>query len=733
MRRKFVYIPTYGMTVNELNSDEKFVLGKCAGYLIRHLNRYSLIDEEILKLVCWILCEDIQDLINVFTKSNSKRYSQVESDFAEAGSDPDDHGEILFSAYKKSDQRTKRQFKKYIMQLVKQLKGRLPQKKMSATEKTLLSFRDMFSMTQADLDLCTFLFINHAYDEPESYFDYHLQSCKYKGRKFLLNMLDLNASQLQKTLIRLKRYEIIRIDSQEFELSHEFLEFLQSPDEKNLTRNFFSEAPSCQLPVNAHFIPGNKLSHIKRLLNKRSKTSTHLIFYGPPGTGKTSLARRLGIDLGLPTYEITKNENNRSESQRSAIIACINMTNSGKGSLIIVDEADNRINTDTPWMFGGETHDKGWLYHLLEIPGTRVIWITNSVNAMDTSVLRRFSFSLGFKSLNRKQRILLWDRILRLNRIKRHFDGALISKLASKYKVSAGVIDMAVKKAVEAGIESKKGLLDAIELGINAHLELICGGRKKLPEKQIEDNFTLDGLNIRNDLPFIIKQTEQFNAYLRNSKDNLKHQMTLLLYGPPGTGKSELARYFGSHLERKLHFKRFSELQSKWVGDGEKNIRTAFEEAEDEKAILVIDEIDSVLFSRDRAQRSWEISFTNEFLTAMERFRSLLICTTNRLKDLDSAAIRRFTYKVEFDYLTQEGNRIFFNRMLKPLTKASLNQAQEHQLSGLVDLAPGDFKTVQNKYAFYPDSELNNGLLINALKEESRIKNLNTGNRKIGF
>jgi len=384
-------------------------------------------------------------------------------------------------------------------------------------------------------------------------------------------------------------------------------------------------------------------------------------------------------------------------------------------------------------MFGGETHDKGWLNHLLEIPGTRVIWITNSVNAMDTSVLRRFSFSLGFKSLNRKQRILLWDRILRLNRIKRHFDGALISKLASKYKVSAGVIDMAVKKAVEAGIESKKGLLDAIELGINAHLELICGGRKKLPEKQIEDNFTLDGLNIRNDLPFIIKQTEQFNAYLRNSKDNLKHQMTLLLYGPPGTGKSELARYFGSHLERKLHFKRFSELQSKWVGDGEKNIRTAFEEAEDEKAILVIDEIDSVLFSRDRAQRSWEISFTNEFLTAMERFRSLLICTTNRLKDLDSAAIRRFTYKVEFDYLTQEGNRIFFNRMLKPLTKASLNQAQEHQLSGLVDLAPGDFKTVQNKYAFYPDSELNNGLLINALKEESRIKNLNTGNRKIGF
>jgi len=176
-----------------------------------------------------------------------------------------------------------------------------------------------------------------------------------------------------------------------------------------------------------------------------------------------------------------------------------------------------------------------------------------------------------------------------------------------------------------------------------------------------------------------------------------------------------------------------SELQSKWVGEGEKNIRAAFEEAENDKAILVIDEIDSVLFSRDRAQKSWEISFTNEFLTAMERFRSLLICTTNRLKDLDNAAIRRFTYKVEFDYLTPEGNRIFFNQMMKPLTRSALSHAQESQLSRLVDLAPGDFKTVQNKYAFYPVSELNNHLLINALVEESRIKNLNTGNKKIGF
>ena len=83
-------------------------------------------------------------------------------------------------------------------------------------------------------------------------------------------------------------------------------------------------------------------------------------------------------------------------------------------------------------------------------------------------------------------------------------------------------------------------------------------------------------------------------------------------------------------------------------GDTEKNIRDGFEEAEREEAILIMDEVDSFLFSRDWAQRSYEVSFTNEFLTRMERYRGILICTTNRLTDLDQASIRRFQYKIGF-------------------------------------------------------------------------------------
>ena len=96
------------------------------------------------------------------------------------------------------------------------------------------------------------------------------------------------------------------------------------------------------------------------------------------------------------------------------------MTNFDRGSIVIVDEADNLLNTQNSWFMRGETQDKGWLNHLLDEPGTRMIWISNSIDYIDESVLRRFAFSLPFKGFNRRQRALLWDNILRKNRCKRY-------------------------------------------------------------------------------------------------------------------------------------------------------------------------------------------------------------------------------------------------------------------------------------------------------------------------
>jgi transitional endoplasmic reticulum ATPase len=87
----------------------------------------------------------------------------------------------------------------------------------------------------------------------------------------------------------------------------------------------------------------------------------------------------------------------------------------------------------------------------------------------------------------------------------------------------------------------------------------------------------------------------------------------------------------------------------------ERNLALAFFEAESQEAVLVMDEVDSILAGRDKAHHTWEVGFTNELLAQMERFRGILICTTNRLMDLDQASIRRFSFKIGFNYLKPEG------------------------------------------------------------------------------
>jgi len=334
---------------------------------------------------------------------------------------------------------------------------------------------------------------------------------------------------------------------------------------------------------------------------------------------------------------------------------------------------------------------------------------------------------------NRRQRVELWNNIVTQNRCKRFFKSADIEAFAKKYNLSAGVIDLAVKKSKEIGPESKIDFHQTVEMALEAHDTLRHYGEKTVNKDRIEKKYSIEGLNVQGDLEGMIGQLENFDKHLRNTGVDTVMNMNLLFYGPPGTGKSELARYIGNHLEREIICKRISDLQSMYVGEGEKNIKHAFAEAESEDAILIIDEADSLLFNRDRAVRSWEISFTNEFLTQMERFRGILICTTNRVKDLDSASLRRLNHKIGFDYLTPEGTAIFYELFLGSLVSGILQEDLQKKLKNIKNLAPGDFKVVRDRFSFYPKQDIHHQLFIDSLEDEAQLKPESAAKNRIGF
>ena len=91
---------------------------------------------------------------------------------------------------------------------------------------------------------------------------------------------------------------------------------------------------------------------------------------------------------------------------------------------------------------------------------------------------------------------------------------------------------------------------------------------------------------------------------------------------------------------------------SKFVGETEQNMAGMFREAENEKAVLLLDEADSFLQDRRGAQRTYEVTEVNEMLQGMERFNGIFVCTTNLMDRIDQAALRRFTFKIRFKPLT---------------------------------------------------------------------------------
>ena len=118
--------------------------------------------------------------------------------------------------------------------------------------------------------------------------------------------------------------------------------------------------------------------------------------------------------------------------------------------------------------------------------------------------------------------------------------------------------------------------------------------------------------------------------------------------GPPGSGKSAYARHLAERLELEILEKRFSDLTSKYLGESEKAIAAAFEEAADTRAFLLFDEADSLLRDRTAARNSWEVTQVNELLTWMERHPYPFACTTNAPDMLDPAMARRILFKVRF-------------------------------------------------------------------------------------
>lgn len=147
----------------------------------------------------------------------------------------------------------------------------------------------------------------------------------------------------------------------------------------------------------------------------------------------------------------------------------------------------------------------------------------------------------------------------------------------------------------------------------------------------------------------------------------------IMLFGPPGTGKTLLGKAIAAQSKATFLSISASTLTSKWVGEGEKMVRTMFAIAAiHQPSVVFIDEIDSLLCARNDQDQEGSRRIKTEFLVQLdgantfagEEARILIIGATNRPDDLDEAVRRRLVKRLYIPLPNKAGRLQFLERLI---------------------------------------------------------------------
>jgi len=461
------------------------------------------------------------------------------------------------------------------------------------------------------------------------------------------------------------------------------------------------------------------LPYLQAALETR-QPGINLLLHGSEEHGKTELIKSLAQCLGATLIEVRRsNDQGIGLAPHDRFAACKLAQHwlsrqSGPG-LIVLDDAEailpGRLPPD-PFLLEEDDHthklDNAWLDRQLAHNPAPVIWIVDKAKTIDPAYLRRFDYSLAIDKAPIKFRR---DHIQSVGR-DLNLSGEWCEELAKHPDFSLEQIDKAAKFARLSRKKSKAAEV-VMERVLNTSLRLL----KQAP------GFSPQACSTGYDLRFTntsIKLPELLAGLRRTPRGNF------CFYGAPGTGKTAFANHLAAQLGLPLLNKRASDILGKYVGQSERNIARMFDQARRQNAVLLLDEADSLLGDRRSARQHWEVTQVNEILTQMERFHGIFVCTTNLMDTIDSASLRRFDFKVKFDYLHAEQRWALFEQESRrlgaalPINAEALRHLQQ-QIQRLTQLTPGDF-AVLNRQAALLGAPLTLDDMVRVLEQECLAK-----------
>lgn len=196
--------------------------------------------------------------------------------------------------------------------------------------------------------------------------------------------------------------------------------------------------------------------------------------------------------------------------------------------------------------------------------------------------------------------------------------------------------------------------------------------------------------------------SKNFNKIIRDlKKANLPSGIVSIFYGFPGTGKTASVYEIAKLTKRDVLQVDISSIQSKWVGESEKNTKAIFDEYKraceilKSKPILLFNEADAIISKRldvTSAVGQMNNTMQNILLEELENFEGIFMATTNLIDNMDDAFSRRFLNKIKFDKPTAKTRMAIWKSKLSELDDDAYEKLSSYDLSG------GQIENVSRKY-----------------------------------
>ena len=178
--------------------------------------------------------------------------------------------------------------------------------------------------------------------------------------------------------------------------------------------------------------------------------------------------------------------------------------------------------------------------------------------------------------------------------------------------------------------------------------------------------------------------------------------LCVLFHGPSGTGKTMAASAIATELGLCLYKIDLSSVFSKYIGETEKHLARLFDHAEAMNVVLFFDEAES-LFARRTETRDSHDRYANlqtgYLLDRIERYAGTVILSTNLLKSVDQAFLRRFRFIVDFPFPGPEERRAIWSRVFPPQAPRADDLDMEALAENLV-LSGGNIASVALSAAY---------------------------------